>query len=762
MNRLTVFKSGIKFNFYFLISLVLSIACQITQGQVLYQNFKYPPMEYRPIPFWHMNGTMTRAGIDQQVADAIKSGFGGVAVLPVTANKQHPTGLPTPGMKPEYLSEAYFSSYGDVLRAAKSNGARVILYDDIDFPSGTAGGKFEMQFPAHTRKILVKKDTVVRQKGQLSMVMPSGITMAVIARDTKSIQQIDLSSYVTANSLNWNVPAGIWKIMVFSCISASDGIVDYMDPQAVQKFMSLTYDEYAERFKGDFGTTIQQTFFDDVGYYTKESGWAVAVNELFKLRFGKEPALYYPALWEDIGPDTEAARVAFFDTRAELLANGFPKIIAGWDKAHGLKSSGHPPGNYEVQPADMNFDIFKFYRHVEIPTMDAIFYHGHGREGYKLVSSAGSVYDRPTVAAEIYGAFSEKDFSVNTLNQVAMEVFARGITFLIPHGMWYDYRLEAVRIPPLVSPYSLKVGAALKDFNTFAARAGVMLTGGRQVSEIGILYPITSLQAFYHFEAKENTSVGKFTFPETDYLKIGDQPTNQIHRDFSFIHPQLFSSDRYLIQNKEIKLNNEVDKQFYKIIIVPGGKVISLTALKKVKQFYDEGGKVISTTLLPSKSAEFGMDKEVQKLIKDIFKIDPLNPPSGRYSQQVNANGGYSVFIPDPDVLTLSEVLTDLDPYPDLFFENDLSKIKGNGRFSYIHKVKDDANIYYFANSTEEKINTFVNLRGKIKASIWDPNTGISNPAKLSYLNIRGETYTRMELTLDPVKSFFLVEEQEN
>jgi hypothetical protein len=269
---------------------------------------------------------------------------------------------------------------------------------------------------------------VVNGNQQISLTLPQGALMAVVGTDRSNNKRIDLTAFAKDGKLSWQAPIGQWKIQSFTSQPNGEALVDYMDPDAVKKFISLTYNEYYKRFGSYFGTTIQQTFFDDVGYYSAERGWTDAFNQKFKQLYGKDPATYYPALWEDIGPETESTRVAFFDTRAELLAEGFPKIVTDWDNAHGLKSSGHPPGNYEVQPVDMNFDIFKFNRHQDIPTMDAIFYHGHGREGFKLVSSAATVYDKPVVAAEIFGAFLEDKFTINTMYQAAMEVLLAVLT----------------------------------------------------------------------------------------------------------------------------------------------------------------------------------------------------------------------------------------------------------------------------------------------------------------------------------------------
>ncbi|MGF7078715.1 glycosyl hydrolase [Mucilaginibacter sp. UYCu711] len=736
-------------------ALLLLCAARLS-AQGLYRDFKMPPAKFRPVPFWHLNGNLTTDEINKQVAATMKAGFGGVTILPVTAGRQHPTGLLSPGMSPVYLTGEYFARYADILKAVKANNGRVIFYDDVDFPSGTAGGKLKRLYPGATRKLLVKKDTLVNGGQQINLTLSAGALMAVVGTDLSNNKRIDLTPFAKDGKLLWQAPAGQWKIQTFTSQPNGEALVDYMDPDAVKKFIGLTYDEYYKRFGSYFATTIQQTFFDDVGYYSAERGWTDAFNAKFKQLYGKDPATYYPALWEDIGPETEAARVAFFDTRAELLAEGFPKIVTDWDNKHGLKSSGHPPGNYEIQPVDMNFDIFKFNRHQDIPTMDAIFYHGHGREGFKLVSSAAAVYDKPVVAAEIFGAFLEDKFTINTMYQAAMEVFVRGINQLVPHGMWYDYKPQSVRIPPLVSPYSDKIAPGLKKFNDFAARTSMVLTGGRQVAEIGVIYPIAALEGFYRFEAKGHV-YGQMPPKGTDYLAISDLLTNNLHRDFSFIHPQLFTGAKYRVSQKQVVLNNKVNKQTYKVIILPAGKVISYPALKKLQTFYQQGGKVIATYLLPSKSAEFGMDAGVQSIVKQMFNVDGEQMPA-TITTNKNTSGGVAMFLPMADSVSLAQALTVMAPTPDVILENTLAANSQTGKLSYLHKIKGGKDIYYIANSTTNPVNTYINLKGKLDLEIWDPDTGKEVAIKqLLYLKINGAVYSRVKLNLAAVKSIFII-----
>ena len=97
---------------------------------------------YRPQPFWHINGELTKEGIYEQITDAHrKDGFGGVAILPLTPAQMWNGKDICPGTTPEYLSEGYFDRYRDILECSKELGTEVILYDDVDFPSGVLGGR---------------------------------------------------------------------------------------------------------------------------------------------------------------------------------------------------------------------------------------------------------------------------------------------------------------------------------------------------------------------------------------------------------------------------------------------------------------------------------------------------------------------------------------------------------------------------------------------------------------------------------------------
>ena len=81
------------------------------------------------------------------------------------------------------------------------------------------------------------------------------------------------------------------------------------------------------------------------------------------------------------------------------------------------------------------------------------------------------------------------------------------------------------------------------------------------------------------------------------------------------------------------------------------------------------------------------------------------------------------------------------------------------GALTYIHKVKNDRDIYFFANSSSKDIDTKVVLRGKKTLRIWNPHTGGQETAVLTAAEINGQPVTTVRLVLPAVSSLFFIQE---
>jgi hypothetical protein len=794
------------------------LACTIAAAQdgkaISKDSFKNPPPIYRPIATLGAGGdgnTLPSNWRERLKVLYIEKGFGGVMVAPSSkpqpatsaaaiAALPHAIGLPkarpagaspwtmiappgTPGglgldlaaaavsqsataqlKEPalDYLSTEYFQRLRELLEYSQQEGRYAVFYDETGFPSGFANHTT----PPHlNRKVLQKTEEALSGPRAYELQLPGdGVLMAVVAMNGDSRERIDLRPYVRAGSLQWEAPVGNWKVMVFTSVAAKargagvdySGAVDYLDPTAVQWFLDTAYEPHARHIGEHFGRTLNMTFFDDVGIFNTEKMWTARFNEAFRARVGQDPAIYYPALWEDIGPQTQAARVAFFDTRAELLANGFPKIVSDWGAKQGVEVSGHAPGNYDIQPVDMNADPFKFYRAQPIPMADVIFAYPLGREGFKLISDGADYYDKPIVAAETFEPFAPGGQEAGYRR--LMELYVHGINRLVGAGQ--------SREPAIGGPAT---------FAEWAGRNSLLLQGGQRVSEIAVFYPIAALQAFYRFDAPEYTremAYGTFVPHDTDYLAVGGMLANEVHRGFTFLHPDVLLSDKVRVEGRSLVLQNEVNRQQYQALILPGQQVISLQALRKIKAYFDAGGSIVATSLLPSKAAELAPDlagtlandAAVRALVEQMFGIDSSKPmPEGMSAIHRGAGKGQAIFIRTPTAARLEEALAKLGATPDVRFAPNPTPASGGGVFSYIHKRKEGREIYFFANSSDAAIDTVAELRGRIEPEFWNPLSGdVARPSEVKHIKRAGETYTRVALKLDAVQAMFVVGRAKN
>ena len=245
------------------------------------------------------------------------------------------------------------------------------------------------------------------------------------------------------------------------------------------------------------------------------------------------------------------------------------------------------------------------------------------------------------------------------------------------------------------------------------------------------------------------------------------------------IKAKLPTFSRNSVHDGRLVLNTRQTRQEYRLLILPAGKVISAETLKRIKEFYDKGGRILATGQLPVQSAEFGRDTEITALIGQIFGIDPTRPIPAKETSAANKQGGRAIFVPAVTRETLRTAIARLVPSPDVRIPlladmkapadslgGPLGVLRDHpltpemlGMFSYIHKQKEGRDIYLFANSTNRPVDTWVEVRGKHRLDQWDPYTGeiVPWPETETVTNATGEKYTRLHLTLDPVRSVFAV-----
>jgi hypothetical protein len=282
----------------------------------------------------------------------------------------------------------------------------------------------------------------------------------------------------------------------------------------------------------------------------------------------------------------------------------------------------------------------------------------------------------------------------------------------------------------------------------------MLLRGGRRVADIAVVYPIASLQAFYGFDAPDNQTgpVGRYAPASADYLVVGDRLTGDLHRDFTFLHPDDLASDRLRVDAGVLVLDNRVNRQEFTTLILPGGDVVPVGVLRKLHEFWERGGAIIATTLLPTGSAEFGRDAEVQEIVAGVF-----GEPAATRSPSRSGGGGAALFIPDPTVAALQDALDRIAGPPDVSFSGSPRPHSGNGQFAYNHKVKAGRHVVLVANSSDDDVATTVSVRGGLDVELWDPHTGTIRPGGGRLVMTEQGPRTEVPIQLPAVRSLVLV-----
>lgn len=714
------------------------------------EEFANPPIQYRPIPLWFWNDTeVDSEGVANQLRKMVEvDGYGGCAILPFGRDFQ-----------PDYLGKEYMGIYRRAVEVADSLGAHMSLYDEYGFPSGSMGfsnadgvPRFKIAHPYKTIKRLDRHETAVAPGETVEIDLstftntepaPSpveepltreGRLMAVAAYDAESQTSLSLRGNIREGRVIWTAPDhGDWRVMVFKCFDDGKPRVDYLDPEAVRSFIQDTHEKYYAEFGDRFGSVVTSTFFDEpTMYYAQGRMWTESFNDEFISRLGMEPDAFYPALWYEVGPQTAAVRNMMYGVHSALYAEGFTKTVAEWAEAHGIPSTGHQDQEEVTNTTCISGDLMLHGKYMTMPGIDKIGGDRPAELFYKVVSSSAGNWDKTEVMSETFGAMG--NIPVSEMYRIAVEQYTKGITNLIPHAVWYDD--SNVTFLPELSWRNPLYNNELPTFNRFLARLRYLLARpGRHVADIAMLYPVQTQYAGHHLDGDLIPYMGGVKVEGTDYPEVSRVLTDELGRDFTYIHPEVLD-ERCQVSGGKLTMMNAINREEFSAIILPGVKAISLSNMKQVMKAWEHGVKVIFTTQKPCLSADFGTENSViAEMVESM-----LSDRSGKRC---------AVFVADPTPETLAAALDGTDA--------DVEFLSGGQPFNYLHKViltpDGETGLYMIGNIDADARTQEISLRGKFRrVRMLDPHTGECSAASCDIADGR----TVLTISLAPGESRIL------
>lgn len=238
-----------------------------------------------------------------------------------------------------------------------------------------------------------------------------------------------------------------------------------------------------------------------------------------------------------------------------------------------------------------------------------------------------------------------------------------------------------------------------------------------QEADIALLLPVDSLQ-------KDSLNA---------CLQIASLLADSLGFDFNFLPSQI------LIDSCEVKGGSiNMEKNTYRVLIIPDRLALSLQELAKIRVFWKDGGHIIFTSRLPETSIN-PQDNEIWQQDMSMMMMN-----------KQNLLGGTIDVIDEPNPVNLRDALL---AYPYVYDVETPEKCGLN----YTHKIVEGKHIYYFANMSNKSFKGLVRLRGFHVLIAIEPTTGKKSKVIVSQKMFSGKKTTTISLSLKPKASVLLV-----
>lgn len=723
--------------------------------------FEAPDNAHRPMYYYELPPLVApydEALLRGAVADCRRCGCG--AIIP-----QLPMGTELDAEGIGWLRDAY----AVLLEEAKRLQLKVGLYLDPALEHAVIRMLDDLGDNGMRAKLLECKEYLCRAGETVKRKLHEAPLLSLVAVSEEFGEVIDLRPFVSDGTLIYEVPDGNWVIHEYLAVDDTEReAANYLSYEASYNYICAVFSLFSDVIDPYLGKTLSILSYSGIGFNGKNRrSWDVSFNALFEKHFGFDPAIHYPVLFGFDIPDASHVKAVMMKIRASMIQHGIMQAARNFADRCGLEIFGNLSEPKSTACSWLMGDTMLNNIYSPCALFDKAYL--YGTNSVKIAAGAAYNFDNDTVNGELFRNYAKKD--KGRLYKDAMNAYARGVNRTALH-------------------LSEEL-AADSEFCDFTARVQTMLRGGCHVADIAMLYPIYTLHGkvcLYNYPAEG------YEYPSTpstaDYMTVINAISLYAGHDLTVLHP-VAMNERCHTEGGVLYLDNEKNKERFRVMVLPATEIISLGNMRMLKKFFDEGGKILATGILPDKAFEYDAsgdnDREVQRLAQEIFGEEACSPRIlKRYCHNKNEQGGEAIFLYfnasaiDGTKMTkgstINEALNSFGVPFDIYipgmqrlectgalnaiypeFHNvglDLS-FPGGGMVSHIHKATDDGDIYYFSNTTDEEYNHHVLLRGAHRVEKWDPHTGEIGSLKQRFLRYRGEIYTNVRLSLPPSKSAF-------
>lgn len=761
--------------------------------------FRTPPREYGILPFWFLNGELDPDEMRWQLRELREKKLPGIIL-------HGRYGLETP-----YIGETYLDRIRLAVDEAEKLDLKTWVYDEMNWPSGTAD-----------RRVLQARPDLAQRYIQCVAINVRGPWFAYLTGEDSRYLDFQRSTPVAAFAIGsdgevrdltpnlsfekvipWQVPPGDWRLL-YIVEKTADYYIDALNPESTQEFLRLGYEPYAAGANGRLGGQIPGFYTDEpaMHYFLSAQDipivpWTKDMFRRFRDRNGYELRRNLPHLFFDLGPESARIRFDFYETLTAFYSDAYYRQISEWCASRGVLFTGHLL--YEEWLRSMirvEGNPFRHYEHLHVVGVDHLYPIIGERDNpaehvaMKLASSAAHQVGSERLLCESFGGMF-MDATMQRMKWIADWEYVLGVNLLNPHGFHYTLEGPRKRDWPPSMFYQYPWWRYYGDFSDYIARLSYLLTGGRHVAKLAVLWPMTSMFANYTPQAR-----GRFDArTEGDFNVLTDLLLRTQH-DFDYVDDDALA--RAEIGDGVLRLGDEE----HELVVLPPITHLKLEALEALERFVESGGAVLGMVFLPDRA--FGPDGlvDVADRVQALFGVDPratqrefadaeglevttkgrvsflrtnmLDPahdparpmhPVDEDAATVVERGGYfessrhyvvangeRVEITEAVAAERRKVATAVGQAIAGLIEADVTV--DNDELFCLHRVKDERDLYFVVNPTGEEQRATMTIGGEVAPLLWDPSTGEERPlAPVAHDGGR----TAFPLVLPPVGSAFVV-----
>jgi hypothetical protein len=718
------------------------------------ENFTDPPLEMGIIPFWFWNGDLDYDEMAWQLREYHDKGVRSIFIHGRM------------GLKNGYLSDHWFDRVKFAVAEAKKIGIDTWIYDEMDWPSGTAERQVLKAYPHLAQRYLdlvalhIDGPLFTFLEAQDSRYVNTGPADPVAAYGVRTEQfyegireTVDLNKNLSfENTIPWEAPAGKWTLMYF-LEKEAPWYIDTLNPESTNRFLELTHEKYKAAVGEEFGKTVPGFYTDEPAMYYFQVGlqnhvvpWSRQMFKIFRQRRGYDLKPYLPALYTQMGAVTAQVRYDFYQTLTEQYEETYYKRIADWCHENDTLFTGHLLFEELLRlQARCEGNLFRYLRHMDVIGVDHLYPKiGSPQEpsehvALKIGSSAAHHFGSTRLLCESMGG-TYWDCTLERMKWMANWEYVLGVNLFNNHGYHYSIEGERKRDWPPSQFYHHTWWEHYPQFTDYMARLSHLLSGGHHVAKILVLYPIASI--WTNFVPQKQDAVSRVI--ERDFNHLTDALL-RLHYDFDYVDEEVLAEAT--VADGKVRIRDEE----YDVLILPPLTHIKPSTYEQMRALVATGGSVIADTLLPMHFIEAGSTAPVSPNgeAKDFAEFFGLNPGSLRekfergeagafdvhYGSGADGKGNVIVFTgsgleategPGAGVIS-PEATAGLKAALDRCITPDVTVSEPD--VFYLHRVKDDHDIYFLVNTKQEdRGRVTVTFERTGRPELWNPNTGETTP----------------------------------